>query len=277
MGGLRKVMPITFWTFLIGSLSLSGIFPLAGFWSKDEILHNSWSENEALWAIGWAVAGLTAFYMFRAIFLTFYGEYKGGEPVDHNDPDSHFHGDPAHPHESPWVMTLPLVILAIPAIGAGIFNMAGITDGFSHLVEGAIPAMEFEVAKFDWFIAISSTLVALFGIGMAWVIYYKKYLDARALREGFYPLWAIFQQKYFLDRLYEDFFVKFLFQRCWNRLIELIDTYVVDGAVNGSGWVTRRASDRLRVIQTGQLQLYGAGVAAGVVVIVAVIYTANPL
>lgn len=277
MGGLRQTMPITFWTFLIGSLSLAGIFPLAGFWSKDEILHNAWVENEALWVIGAAVAGLTAFYMFRAIFLTFYGEYKGGEPVDHSDPDSHFHGDPAHPHESPWVMALPLLVLVVPAIGAGVFNMAGITDGFAHLIEGAIPDGEFHEAKFDWFIAISSTIVALFGIGMAWAIYYKKYLDARALREGFFPLRAIFEQKYFLDRLYEDFFTKFLFQRGWNRLVELVDTYIVDGTVNGSGWVTRQASGRLRVIQTGQLQLYGAGVAAGVVVIVAVIYTANPL
>jgi NADH-quinone oxidoreductase subunit L len=277
MGGLRTVMPITFWTFLIGSLSLSGVFPLAGFWSKDEILHSAWVENEALWAIAWVVAGLTAFYMFRAIFLTFYGQYRGGEPVDHHDPDSHFHGDPAHPHESPWVMSLPLLILAIPAIGAGVFNMAGITDGFAHLIEGALPDGDFHEAKFDWWIASSSTVVALFGIGMAWAIYYKKYLDARALREGFFPLRVIFEQKYFLDRLYEDFFVKVLFQRLWNRLIELVDTYIVDGTVNGSGWVTRQASDRLRVIQTGQLQLYGAAVAAGVVVIVAVIYTANPL
>ena len=277
MGGLRKHMPITFWTFVIGSLSLAGIFPLAGFWSKDEILHDAWVENQALWAIAFAVAGMTAFYMFRAIFLTFYGDYKGGEPVDHHDPDNDFHGDPAHPHESPWVMSIPLLILAVPAIGAGVFNMAGITDGFAHLIEGAVPDGDFHAAEFDWFIAVSSTVIALGGIGLAWAIYYRKLLDVRVLRDGFFPIRVIAEQKFFLDRVYEDLFAKVLFQRFWNRLVELFDTYVVDGIVNGSGWVTRQASSRVAIIQTGQLQLYGAGVAAGVVVIVAVIFAANPL
>ena len=277
MGGLRKHMPITFWTFVIGTLSLAGIFPLAGFWSKDEILHNAWVDNRALWAIGFAVAGMTAFYMFRAIFLTFYGEYRGGEPVDHHDPDSHFHGDPAHPHESPWVMSIPLLILAVPAIGAGVFNMAGITDGFAHLIEGAVPDGDFHEAEFDWFIAISSTLIALAGIGFAWTLYYRKLLDVRIVRDGFFPIRAIAEQKFFMDRIYEDLFAKTLFQRAWNRLVELVDTYIVDGIVNGSGWLTREASARVGIIQTGQLQLYGAGIAAGVVVIVAVIFAANPL
>jgi NADH-quinone oxidoreductase subunit L len=277
MGGLRKHMPITFWTFVIGTLSLAGIFPLAGFWSKDEILHNAWVDNRALWAIGFAVAGMTAFYMFRAIFLTFYGEYRGGEPVDHHDPDSHFHGDPAHPHESPWVMSIPLLILAVPAIGAGVFNMAGITDGFAHLIEGAVPDGDFHEAEFDWFIAISSTLIALAGIGFAWALYYRKLLDVRIVRDGFFPIRVIAEQKFFMDRIYEDLFAKTLFQRAWNRLVELVDTYIVDGIVNGSGWLTREASARVGIIQTGQLQLYGAGIAAGVVVIVAVIFAANPL
>ena len=277
MGGLRKHMPITFWTFVIGTLSLAGIFPLAGFWSKDEILHNAWVDNRALWAIGFAVAGMTAFYMFRAIFLTFYGEYRGGEPVDHHDPDSHFHGDPAHPHESPWVMSIPLLILAVPAIGAGVFNMAGITDGFAHLIEGAVPDGDFHEAEFDWFIAISSTLIALAGIGFAWALYCRKLLDVRIVRDGFFPIRVIAEQKFFMDRIYEDLFAKTLFQRAWNRLVELVDTYIVDGIVNGSGWLTREASARVGIIQTGQLQLYGAGIAAGVVVIVAVIFAANPL
>ena len=111
MGGLKKHMPVTYWTFIIGSLSLAGIFPLAGFWSKDEILLDAWRHDRALWVIGLSVAFLTAFYMFRAIFLTFHGEYKGGQPVDHHDEDSHFHGDQAHPHESPWVMNGPLIAL----------------------------------------------------------------------------------------------------------------------------------------------------------------------
>jgi NADH-quinone oxidoreductase subunit L len=139
MGGLRSYMPITFWTFTIGSLSLAGIFPLAGFWSKDEILLDAWNENRGLYIIGAGVAFLTAFYMFRAIFMTFFGEYQGGEPVDHEDEDSHFHGDPAHPHESPWTMALPLVVLAVPAIAAGWFAFGGLGGDFTEFINGALP------------------------------------------------------------------------------------------------------------------------------------------
>lgn len=277
MGGLRTVMPITFWTFVIGSLSLAGIFPLAGFWSKDEILKDAWLENRAIWAIAFVVAFLTAFYMFRAIFLTFFGTYKGGEPVDHHDPDNHFHGDPAHPHESGWVMTIPLVLLAIPAIGAGVFNMTGITDGFARLIVGALPEGELHELEFDWGIAISSTVVALLGIGAAYAIYYRQMVSSASLREAFYPLARVFEQKYFLDRLYEDFFVRTVLQRGWNRLLEAIDTYIVDGIVNGSAAAVREASSRLRLAQNGQLQTYGLGFALGLIVIVAAVFSANPL
>jgi NADH-quinone oxidoreductase subunit L len=174
-------------------------------------------------------------------------------------------------------MSIPLLILAVPAIGAGVFNMAGITDGFAHLIEGAVPDGDFHEAEFDWFIAISSTLIALAGIGFAWALYYRKLLDVRIVRDGFFPIRVIAEQKFFMDRIYEDLFAKTLFQRAWNRLVELVDTYIVDGIVNGSGWLTREASARVGIIQTGQLQLYGAGIAAGVVVIVAVIFAANPL
>lgn len=277
MGGLRTVMPVTFWTFVIGSLSLAGIFPLAGFWSKDEILKDAWLENRALWAVALVVAFLTAFYMFRAIFLTFFGTYKGGQPVDHHDEDSHFHGDPAHPHESGWVMKLPLLLLAIPAIGAGVFNMTGITHGFGDLINGALPEVHAHALKFDWWIAISSSVVALAGIAVAWAIYIKGYVRSSSLREAFFPFARVFENKYFLDRLYEDFFVRTVMQRWWNRLLEACDKYIVDGIVNGSGTIFRETSDRMRVVQNGQLQAYGAAFAVGVIVIVIAVYTANPL
>ncbi len=277
MGGLRTAMPFTFWTFVIGSLSLAGIFPLAGFWSKDEILHDAWDENLALWAIAAFVAFLTAFYMFRAVFLTFFGEYKGGEPVDHHDEESHFHGDPAHPHESGWVMRLPLIILAVPAIAAGWVNMAGMTDWFGRMVAGALPEPELHAVSFDWWIAGSSTVIALAGIGTAWAIYYRGVIASSTLRDAFYPLAAIFENKYFLDRLYEDFFARTVLQRWWNRLLELIDVYIVDGIVNGAGTVSRGLSSRLGVLQNGQVQAYGLGLVVGVVILVAAVFTANPL
>ncbi|MBI5947020.1 MAG: NADH-quinone oxidoreductase subunit L [Chloroflexi bacterium] len=279
MGGLRKHMPITFWTFVIGSLSLSGIFPLAGFWSKDEILLDAWRENRGLWVCAFVVAFLTAFYMFRAIFLTFFGTYKGGEPVDHHDEDSHFHGDPAHPHESPWVMTAPLLILAVPAIAAGWLNISGgpIDSWFADLLNGALPHVHEHGSAFEWGIALSSSAVALAGIGLAWVIYYKRWVTSKSIRDVALPVSVVFENKYFLDRLYEDFFVRTVLQRGWNRLLELNDKYVVDGAVNGAGTSARWVSGQLRAIQNGQMQTYGIGIAAGVVIVVVAVFAANPL
>jgi NADH-quinone oxidoreductase subunit L len=279
MGGLRTKMPVTFWTFVIGSLSLAGIFPLAGFWSKDEILLDAWRENRGLWAMGAGVAFLTAFYMSRAIFLTFFGEYKGGQPVDHHDEDSHFHGDPAHPHESPWVMAAPLLILAVPAVVAGWLNIdaLGINGWFGDFISGALPEAAHEGSSFEWGIALSSSALAFGGIFVAWAVYQKEWVTARALRSVFAPFAALFENKYFMDRLYEDLFVRTVFQRGWNRLMELNDRYVVDGAVNGVGRLGREASGRLRTIQNGQLQAYGLGLAAGVIILVLAVYTANPL
>ncbi len=281
MGGLRKSMPITFWTFVIGSLSLAGIFPLAGFWSKDEILLDAWRHNKGLWFIAATVAFMTAFYMFRAIFLTFFGEYKGGEPVDHRDEDSHFHGDPAHPHESPWVMTLPLVVLAVPAIAAGWLNIdgIGINAWFGRFIEGALPegVLGPEGSTFEWGIAISSMALALAGIGAAYAVYMRKLVQPKTLHDGFGPFTILFENKYYLDRLYEDLFVRTIFQNGWNRLMATIDRVVVDGTVNGSATVARQVSLKLRRLQTGQVQGYGLGFAAGVVVIVVAIFAANPL
>ncbi len=274
MGGLRKHMPVTFWTFIIGSLSLAGIFPLAGFWSKDEILLGAWQHNRALWAIAAAVAFMTAFYMFRAIFLTFFGQYKGGEPVDHHDEDSHFHGDPAHPHESPWVMWLPLAILSVPAIAAGWFNING---SFGEFIRHALPDPAEEGSTFEWGIAISSSVLAVAGIVTAWAIYYQQWVASRVIAARFAPLATLFQNKFYMDRLYEDFLVRTVLQNGWNRLLELNDKYVFDGAVNGSGQLARGVSQRLRIIQNGQLQGYGLGFAAGVIVLVVAVFATHPL
>jgi len=274
MGGLKRFMPITYWTFMIGSLSLAGIFPLAGFWSKDEILLDAWRENRALWVIGISVAFMTAFYMFRAIFLTFHGEYKGGEPVDHHDEDSHFHGDPAHPHESPWVMTIPLLLLSVAAIGAG---WLAYDHMFKDFIEAALPEVHDHGSTFEIGIAISSTIVALAGIATAYAIYMKKWVTSESIRATAAPLAIVFENKYYLDRLYEDVLVTRLFQGGWNRLLAANDKYVVDGIVNGSGRLVSSASSRMRSIQTGQIQSYGLGIVAGVVVIVVAVFAANPL
>ncbi|MBA4181870.1 MAG: NADH-quinone oxidoreductase subunit L [Anaerolinea sp.] len=276
MGGLKKFMPITYWTFMVASLSLAGIFPLAGFWSKDEILLDTWERNKALWATGAAVAFMTAFYMFRALILTFHGQYKGGEPVDHHDEDSHFHGDPKHPHESPWVMTAPLLILAVPAVGAGWFAFFPHQHAFAEFVGAALPDPH-EPLGFNIGIAVSSTVLAVAGIASAYAVYAKQWVTSASIRATFAPLAMLFENKYYLDKIYEDLFVKNVFQKGWNRLLQLNDKYVVDGIVNGTGRVTREISSRARVIQTGQLQSYGLGFAAGVVILVVAVFAANPL
>ncbi|MFN0147074.1 MAG: NADH-quinone oxidoreductase subunit L [Dehalococcoidia bacterium] len=280
MGGLRKTMPITFVTCVIASLSLAGLFPLAGFFSKDEILLDAWRENRALWVAASAASFMTAFYMFRAIFLVFGGEYKGGQPVDHHDEDSHFHGDPAHPHESPWSMALPLVLLAVPAIGAGFFNAFGF-HGFRDLVVAALPLELADHIKhessFEWGIAIVSSVVAAAGLALAYVMYSLKLVSPQSVRAGFAPLAALFENKWYLDRLYEDFLVTRVLQRGWNRLLELNDRFVVDGFVNGMAKAAGATSARLRYIQSGQVQGYGLAIGAGVIVVVVAVYSANPL
>jgi NADH-quinone oxidoreductase subunit L len=274
MGGLRKYMPITFATCVIGSLSLAGIFPLAGFWSKDEILLDAWRENQGLWFVAQLVSVMTAFYMFRAIFLTFFGEYKGGQPVDPHDHDSHFDGDPAHPHEAPWSMRAPLLILSVPAIAAGVFV---IDHSFRDLIEGALPEVHEHHSSFEWGIAISSTILGVMGIFAAWAVYERKWVNSRSFAMGFGPITNLFENKWYFDRLYEDFLVKKVLQNGWNRLLELNDRYVVDGAVNGAGKLGRYTSERMRVIQNGQPQAYGLGFAAGIVAVVIAVFAANPL
>jgi NADH:ubiquinone oxidoreductase subunit 5 (subunit L)/multisubunit Na+/H+ antiporter MnhA subunit len=247
---------------------------MAGFWSKDEILLDAWRDNRGLWFVAQLVSFLTAFYMFRAIFLTFFGEYKGGQPVDPHDHDSHFEGDPAHPHESPWSMAAPLIILAVPAIGAGIFAYDHM---FRDFIEGALPEIHEHHSAFEWNIASMSTIFGILGIAAAWAISERKWVDSRSFAMGFGPITNLFENKWYFDKIYEDLLITRVLQNGWNRLLELNDRYVVDGAVNGSGKVARFASDRLRTIQNGQPQAYGLGFAAGILVVVIAVFAANPL
>ena len=269
MGGLRTVMPITFWTFLIGTLSLAGVFPLAGFWSKDEILLEAWHQNRALYAIAAAAAFATALYMFRAVFMTFFGAYKGGEAVDAEDGDAHFHGDPAHPHESGRVMTWPLLALAAGAVAAGWWAWG---REFQHFVEGAVPADALHHAPaFSYGIAIASSLIAVAGIAAAWAIHHRRLVDAAEIHRTARPLALLLERKFFIDDLYERAFAAGLFQRGWNRLVEAFDAFAVDGAVNGTGWLAAQSGRALRHVQTGQVQLYGAVIAAGAIIVALIV------
>ena len=168
MGGLRRAMPVTYATFVIGSLSLAGIFPFAGFWSKDEILLDAWHHNQAVFWVGLSGAFFTAFYMFRVIFMTFHGEYRGGGEPEHGGHSEH-HGAP---HESPWVMALPLVILAVPSIISGFANAGG---GVTELLNGALPEdLHFEHEGVEMGVALAGSAVALAGIALAYAVYRRR-------------------------------------------------------------------------------------------------------
>ena len=160
MGGLRKFMPITFWTFIIGSLALAGIFPLAGFWSKDEILVNAGNNGfDVFLVIGLIGAFLTAAYMTRCVYLTFFGEYRG-------------HG---HPHESERAITVPLIVLAAFSILIGLINAAPLgIEKFTEWVEPTVNFPDLVHAEFDYPKAIISVTIALLGIGIAAFFWFRK-------------------------------------------------------------------------------------------------------
>ena len=273
MGGLRKMMPWTYATFLIGSLSLAGVFPLAGFWSKDEILGDAWNEQQVLFWVALGVVFLTAFYMFRAIFMTFEGEYQGGA-----EPEEEGHGgDAAHPHESPWVMVAPLVVLAVPAVLIGFANISG---GVEHLLAGALPR-ETEAAlhpfEFSWAIALGSSAVALAGIGGAWLFYGAKVFSAERVRSAVGPLHTLLVRKYFLDDLYEGLIVRRLLIGGVAAGAAWFDTYIVDGIANGLATTVRASGDGLRLLQTGQVQVYGVIGFTGLLIAGGLVFLLNPL
>jgi NADH-quinone oxidoreductase subunit L len=270
MGGLRKTMPWTYATFLIGSLSLAGIWPLAGFWSKDEILISAFHAQPMLFWLAMITVFMTAFYMFRAIFMTFHGEYRGGAKDDGQDH--------RHTHESPRVMVGPLVFLAILAIVAGWWNLTGSFNSFmGHEAEAAQSVGAGLLSVFTHTIngiplPLLSLLVALFGIFCAYTVYLKKWVTAESLGKAFGPLYKLVYNKYFFDTLYENIIVKLVLIKGLFNGFEIFDRRGVDGAVNGVSAIVMGGGRAIRRAQTGQLQLYGLFIGLGVAIIALCVY-----
>ena len=273
MGGLRKHMPITFITFVIGALSLSGIFPLAGFWSKDEILLDAWKHDKFLFVIATTVAFMTALYMFRAIFMTFFGEYKGGAPAEDHGSSHDAHDAPATAstdahgahgglHESPRSMTFPLIMLSIPAI---FFGLIAPTGFFGELMEGALdPSLRHFHFEIEPVVLVASTVAALGGIAAAAAIFYAQMPSSSMIRSRLGPLPRVVERLYFVNEIAETGMVRGVLLGA-GRGAALIDKYVVDGAVNMAGYATRFAGDMLRRGQTGQVQANTSLMLIGVV------------
>jgi NAD(P)H-quinone oxidoreductase subunit 5 len=271
MGGLRKHMPITAGTFFIGTLAISGIPPFAGFWSKDEILGATYASNPLLWAVGFATAGITAFYMFRMYFSTFEGSFRGNDQkiqqqllaaarpsgVDAHDAhnDAHAHNHAANPHESPWSMTLPLVILAVPSALIGLvgtpFNnyFEAFISAPGHVAEHA---HEFDLNEF-LIMAGSSVGIGLIGITLASLMYLSRKIDPSAIASKIPALYNLSLNKWYIDDIYNSVFVVGL-RRVARQVME-VDYRVVDGAVNLTGLATLLGGEGLKYLETGRLFL----------------------
>jgi NADH-quinone oxidoreductase subunit L len=269
MGGLRKTMPWTYITFLIGSLSLAGIWPLAGFWSKDEILVAAFSNNPLLFTLAIITVFMTAFYMFRAIFMTFHGEYRGGAAPEHGGHDEHA----GKPHESPLVMVAPLVILAVLAICVGWVNVTGAFSQF--MGHGEAEQVGFVSGFFGVLthpLPLISLIVGILGIFLAYAMYIKKWISAEKIGAAFKPIYTLLSRKYFMDELYENVIVKTILYNGIFKWMAMFDTSIVDGTVNGAAGVTAGAGGAVRKLQTGQTQLYVLSIAIGVVAIMVCVF-----
>ena len=264
MGGLRKAMPWTYATFLIGSLSLAGLFPLAGFWSKDEILADAWRHGElvgqVVFWLALAAVFMTSFYIFRVVFMTFEGEFKGGAAAD---PDTEPHGEGVHLEESAPAMVWPLGVLAVGAVLAG-FVVNPTTD------LGIVPIHWFteflgeHTEDFNLKLAAASSLVAAAGIGLAYLMYMSSRVSAEALTLRLGLAHRILSRKYYMDEAYELYGVQRGLYGGLARALDWVDRAVVDRFVTTVGWFAVNIGGALRQAQTGQLQAYGVAISVGI-------------
>jgi NADH-quinone oxidoreductase subunit L len=274
MGGLARRIPITHWTMLIGTIAIAGIPPLAGFFSKDEILGEAFKYGFTwVWGIGLIVAVMTAFYMWRLMGKTFYGESRVDPSVE------------PHVHESPWQMTLPLVLLAIPSLGLGAFLGGQIFVGGTGLLAGWLEPVfkaseeylhgapqAFELGGIDGILVIVSVAAAALGLAAAIVLFgvgrrrvQQERIDGIVATNGVTRfLYRASLNKWWFDELND-----LLFIRIGGRVAAFLwwfDRTIVDGTVNGVGTVVRDSGGTLRRLQTGRVQNYALGIAIGLIV-----------
>ena len=249
MHGLRKYMPITHWTFLIGCVAIAGIIPFSGFFSKDEILSSC--GGYSVWVYIWMsiVACMTAFYMFRLYFLIFWWK-------EHKVADGHH-----APHDQPWTMSTPLVILAAISCVAGFIP-------FGNLVSWNGEPYDF-MAHFDWGVATISLIVACVGIAFAAVMYMKENPLPAKMKNALPNLWRWAHHRFYWDELYMFITHNIIFQRIC-RPIAWFDRNIIDGTMNGFAIVTNKASEAIRGFQSGKIQMYAWWYIIGALIIAAV-------
>ncbi|MCH8909732.1 MAG: NADH-quinone oxidoreductase subunit L [Chloroflexi bacterium] len=293
MGGLKRHMPWTYWSMVVASVSLAGLFPFSGFWSKDEILGHAAEVGTAtatiVLALGLIAALMTAFYMFRVIFLTFHGEWRGGGELEEEHAEDA--GDPApvgntHSHlaEAPWLMIGPVALLAAFAIFIGFFSNPTVAIGpiekhaFADFVtvenEAVFPTDDAAVEagaspEFNFVVAGASTVLALAGIGLAYLMYIRGSISPASVGARFQPVYRLIFRKYYVDELYEDQLVRKGFYKYIADAVRWFDEHWIDNAnVHLYTWVNRLGKSGA-LVQNGQTQTYAVGMVIGVIAIVA--------
>ncbi len=273
MGGLRRKMPITAATFLIGCLAISGIPPLAGFWSKDEILGEALASSQLLWFVGWLTAGLTAFYMFRLYFLTFEGDFRGHDMALQNQlltaagngDQEHHHHEPGDLRESSWSMTVPLLVLAVPSVFIGLLGVPW-NSRFGALLNPHEAMVLMEEFSWSHFLPMAGASVAIAAVGMALAVvaYGLRRIELGTIvAQGLPRLNAFLANKWYLDAINERLFVRGS-RRLARQVLE-VDAKVVDGAVNLTGLLALGSGEGLKYLETGRAQFYALIVFGGVV------------
>lgn len=243
MHGLRKFMPITHITFLIGCLAIAGIIPFAGFFSKDEILTACFG-NSMLWYVWMSlVAGLTAFYMFRLYYLIFWWK-------DHKVHEGHH-----QPSDQPWTMTAPLVILAAISCVAGFVPFGNLVTWNGHQMFPGESSFWTNLQHLDWTVAAISLAVAIIAIIVATVMYRKENDLPAKFKNALPALWDWCYHRFYWDELYQFITHKIIFG-CVSRPIAWFDRHVIDGAMNGLAYVTNKASVAIKGFQSGKIQMY---------------------
>jgi NADH-quinone oxidoreductase subunit L len=305
MGGLRKALPVTYWTFLIGTLAIAGVPLLSGFFSKDEILWQAFSHGHVtLWAIAVITAFLTAAYMFRLVYLAFFGERRAAAPAaGHGEPaDAHSARHTPHPapdaaepaprtphhaplHDAPPAMAIALVVLAIGSVVAGYVGIPNVLVHGGNRIEAflepsfrapfaaeepATAAAEAEGAGSATELSLMavSTLAGLAGIGLATAIWLRRPAVADGLAARFNGLYKLLLGKYFVDEIYDEAIVQPVKKTSTLLLWRGVDAGVIDGTVNAVGLVVRGWSAVLRRLQTGSVRAYAMSLFVGVVMIV---------
>jgi len=299
MGGLKRYLPVTYWTFLIGSLAIAGVPGLAGFFSKDEILFETFAAGHWIfWTMGVVTSLLTATYMFRLVFLTFHGERRHDAPApEHPEEESHAappHAAPPHPapphgghlHDAPPAMAMALIVLALGSVLAGYVGVPHALGGENRLATWLAPSFqppsaaavevfegeaeavgEEEHAALEVTLMIVSSAIALLGIGLAAFIWLKRRDIADSMSRQFAGVHRLLLNKYYVDEIYDATVVKPIVMASREGLWRGFDVRVVDGAVNGTGTLVTAGSSMLRRLQTGSVLTYAGSMFVGVVVI----------